>query len=92
MYILRFIATRAALGVLTLLAVSLLLYLGTQLLPGDVASALLGQSATPEALAVLRAKLGLNVPAWLRYLHWIWGVLHGDLGTSLTSGTAMIAA
>jgi peptide/nickel transport system permease protein len=40
MYILRFIATRAALGVLTLLAVSLLLYLGTQLLPGDVASAL----------------------------------------------------
>jgi peptide/nickel transport system permease protein len=85
--IIRFIAMRAALGVLTLFAVSLLLYLGTQLLPGDVASALLGQSATPEALAVLRAKLGLNVPAWLRYLHWLWGVLHGDLGTSLTTGT-----
>jgi peptide/nickel transport system permease protein len=85
--ILRFIVTRAALGVLTLLAVSILLYLGTQLLPGDVASALLGQSATPDALAVLRAKLGLNVPAWLRYLHWLWGVLHGNLGTSLTTGT-----
>ncbi len=87
MEIARFIAVRAALGVLTLLAVSLLLYLGTQLLPGDVASALLGQSATPEALAVLRAKLGLNTPAYLRYLHWLWGVLHGDLGTSLTTGT-----
>jgi len=85
--ILRFIVFRAALGVLTLFAVSLLLFLGTQLLPGDVASALLGQSATPEALAVLRAKLGLNDPAYLRYLHWLFGVLHGNLGTSLTTGT-----
>lgn len=87
MAILRFVAERAALGVLTLFAVSLLLYLGTQLLPGDVATALLGQSATPEALAVLRAKLGLNEPAYLRYLHWLGGVLHGDLGHSLTTGT-----
>ncbi|MCB8881608.1 ABC transporter permease [Acidisoma cellulosilytica] len=87
MGILRFIAARAALGVLTLFAVSILLYLGTQLLPGDVASALLGQSATPDALAVLRAKLGLNEPAYLRYLHWLWGVLHGNLGNSLTTGT-----
>jgi peptide/nickel transport system permease protein len=85
--ILRFIAFRAAFGVVTLFAVSLLLFLGTQLLPGDVASALLGQSATPEALAVLRAKLGLNEPAYLRYLHWLFGVLHGNLGTSLTTGT-----
>ena len=88
---LRFIAGRAALGVLTLLAVSLLLYLGTQMLPGDVASALLGQSATPATLAVLRAKLGLNEPAWLRYLHWLWGVLHGDLGRSLTTDTPIAA-
>jgi peptide/nickel transport system permease protein len=83
----RFMVVRAGLGVLTLLAVSILLYLGTQLLPGDVASALLGQSATPEALAVLRAKLGLDTPAYLRYLRWLWGVVHGDLGTSLTTGT-----
>lgn len=87
MPILRFVAERAALGLLTLLAVSLLLYLGTQLLPGDVATALLGQSATPDAVAALRAKLGLNEPAYLRYLHWLWGVLHGDLGQSLTTGT-----
>ncbi len=85
-------AVRAVLGVLTLFAVSLLLYLGTQLLPGDVASALLGQSATPEALAVLRAKLGLNEPAYLRYLHWLWGVVHGNLGNSLTSGEPIAAA
>jgi peptide/nickel transport system permease protein len=84
---LRFIAERAVLGVLTLFAVSVLLYLGTQMLPGDVASALLGQSATPDTLAALRAKLGLNVPPWLRYLHWVWGVLHGDLGRSLTTDT-----
>jgi peptide/nickel transport system permease protein len=90
--ILRFVAVRAVLGVLTLFAVSLLLYLGTQLLPGDVASALLGQSATPEALAVLRAKLGLNEPAYLRYLHWLWGVVHGNLGNSLTSGEPIAAA
>lgn len=77
---------------LTLFAVSLLLYLGTQLLPGDVASALLGQSATPEALAVLRAKLGLNEPAYLRYLHWLWGVVHGNLGNSLTSGEPIAGA
>lgn len=85
-------AVRAVLGVLTLFAVSLLLYLGTQLLPGDVASALLGQSATPEALAVLRAKLGLNEPAYLRYLHWLWGVVHGNLGNSLTSGEPIAGA
>jgi len=90
--ILRFVAVRAVLGVLTLFAVSLLLYLGTQLLPGDVASALLGQSATPEALAVLRAKLGLNEPAYLRYLHWLWGVVHGNLGNSLTSGEPIAGA
>ncbi|MCB8876311.1 ABC transporter permease [Acidisoma silvae] len=92
MGILRFVAARAALGVLTLIAVSILLYLGTQLLPGDVASALLGQSATPEALAVLRAKLGLNEPAYLRYLHWLWGVVHGNLGNSLTTGTPIASA
>lgn len=92
MGILRFVAVRAVLGVLTLFAVSLLLYLGTQLLPGDVASALLGQSATPEALAVLRAKLGLNEPAYLRYLHWLWGVVHGKLGNSLTSGEPIAGA
>jgi peptide/nickel transport system permease protein len=79
------LAERAALGLLTLLAVSALLFFGTNLLPGDVASALLGQEATPEALHNIRVALGLDQPAWLRYLHWLGGAIHGDFGTSLTS-------
>ncbi|TIV64039.1 MAG: ABC transporter permease, partial [Mesorhizobium sp.] len=46
----------------------------------------LGQSATPEALANLREQLGLNDPAWLRYVHWLWGILHGDFGAAQSSG------
>jgi peptide/nickel transport system permease protein len=81
----RLLAERAVLGLLTLLAVSALLFFGTNLLPGDVASALLGQEATPEALHNIRVALGLDQPAWLRYLHWLGGAIHGDFGTSLTS-------
>ena len=83
---LRLIATRFALGILTLLAVSALIFICTQILPGDVASAVLGQSATPEALKVFRAELGLDKPAYVRYLTWLLGVLHGDFGKALTNG------
>ncbi|WP_245502526.1 ABC transporter permease [Mesorhizobium sp. M1A.F.Ca.IN.020.06.1.1] len=79
------IAQRIALGILLLLLVSILIFAGTQILPGDVAQSILGQSATPEALANLRAGLGLNDPAYVRYLHWLGGVLTGDLGTALTT-------
>ena len=68
---LRLIATRAGLGVLTLLAVSVLIFICTQILPGDVASAVLGQQATPEALKVFRAELGLDQPAYVRYFGWL---------------------
>jgi len=81
----RLLVERAAQGLLTLLAVSALLFFGTNLLPGDVASALLGQQATPEALHHIRAALGLDQPAWLRYAHWLGGAVHGDFGVSLTS-------
>lgn len=84
--ILRLVAQRIALGILLLLAVSVLIFAGTQILPGDVAQAILGQSATPEALANLREQLGLNDPAWLRYVHWLGGILHGDFGTAQSSG------
>ena len=82
---LRLIATRAALGVLTLLAVSALIFICTQILPGDVASAVLGQQATPEALKVFRQELGLDQPAYIRYFSWLLGVLHGDFGRALTN-------
>ncbi|MBL0373622.1 ABC transporter permease [Rhizobium sp. KVB221] len=83
--ILKLLAQRIALGILLLFAVSVLIFAGTQILPGDVAQSILGQSATPVALANLRESLGLNDPAYVRYFRWLWGILHGDLGTSLTS-------
>lgn len=81
----RLIATRAGLGILTLLAVSVLIFICTQILPGDVASAVLGQQATPDALRVFRAELGLDRPAYVRYFSWLFGVLHGDFGRALTN-------
>ncbi|SDR53351.1 peptide/nickel transport system permease protein [Rhizobiales bacterium GAS191] len=82
---LRLIATRAGLGVLTLLAVSVLIFICTQILPGDVASAVLGQQATPDALRVFRLELGLDRPAYVRYFAWLFGVLRGDFGRALTN-------
>lgn len=84
--ILKLIAQRIALGILLLLAVSVLIFAGTQILPGDVAQAILGQSATPESLANLREQLGLNDPAYIRYFRWLGGVVTGDLGTAMSSG------
>ena len=82
---LRFIVTRIALGILTLFAVSVLIFVATEILPGDVASAVLGQGATPETLATFRAELGLDRPAYIRYFEWFFGALQGDLGAALTN-------
>jgi peptide/nickel transport system permease protein len=80
------VSQRIALGLLLLLAVSALIFFGVAALPGDTAQAMLGQAATPEALANMREKLGLNEPLVWRYLHWLGGFLTGDLGTSLANG------
>lgn len=79
------ILKRVGLGLLTLFLVSALIFAGTQILPGDVASAILGQNATPEALATLRESLGLNQPVLARYFSWLAGFVTGDLGTSLAN-------
>lgn len=84
--ILKLLAQRIALGLILLFLVSALIFAGTVILPGDVAQSILGQSATPEALANLRKDLGLNEPALQRYFNWLGGAMTGDLGTSLTSG------
>jgi peptide/nickel transport system permease protein len=84
--ILTLVVQRVALGLLLLLAVSAVIFLGVEALPGDTAQAILGQSATPEALANLREKMGLNEPPLTRYFTWLGGVLTGDLGTALTNG------
>ncbi|MDK3018162.1 ABC transporter permease [Pseudodonghicola flavimaris] len=88
----KLIAQRIALGLLLLFLVSILIFVGTLILPGDVAQSILGQSATPEALANLRRDLGLNDPAFTRYINWLTGIFHGDLGTALTSGQDIATA
>src|SRR5208283_4509618 len=74
------------LGLLTLLAASALIFLGTELLPGDLASAILQNTATPESLTKLRMDLGLDRPAILRYAEWLIHALRGDFGHSLANG------
>jgi peptide/nickel transport system permease protein len=83
--LLRLIAQRLALGIGTLFVVSVLIFAGTQLLPGDVAQAILGQSATPEAVAAIRKDLNLDRPAVVRYGEWLGHSLEGELGTSLAN-------
>src|SRR5260370_38468844 len=58
-----------------------------EILPGDAAKAMLGPTATPETVAALSHKLGLDQPAPLRYLHWIGGALRGDFGLSYAYGS-----
>ncbi len=83
--ILSLLAKRLFFALLSLLAVSVIVFSITAVLPGDAAQEQLGQEATPEALAALRAQMGLNVPAPERYLKWLGGVVRGDLGQSVTT-------
>ena len=81
----RVVLVRLGWGILTLWFVSVLVFAGTEILPGDVAAAILGQNATPESLAALRDTLGLDVPAAQRYFSWLANFVQGDLGQSLTN-------
>lgn len=69
--------------VLTMAVMSVLIFWITQVMPGNVAYMILGDFASPEDVATLEAKLGLNDPAYVQYLRWATGLLHGDLGRSL---------
>jgi peptide/nickel transport system permease protein len=80
-YILR----RLGLILLTLFLASVIIFSATQLLPGDVAQVILGQFATPEAVANLREELGLNRPVVVQYVDWLTRFVRGDWGTSLVS-------
>jgi peptide/nickel transport system permease protein len=82
----RLIALRLALGVLTLFAVTVVIFLATQALPGNAAYAVLGHSATPQRLHALESQLHLNRPLISQYGSWMGGVLSGDFGTSLANG------
>jgi peptide/nickel transport system permease protein len=80
---LRFLLQRIATIIPTLLFVSMLIYGLQQLLPGDPALVLAGEERDPNVVAYLHAKLHLDEPLPVRYLYWLNGVLHGDLGESL---------
>jgi peptide/nickel transport system permease protein len=80
--LLWFVLRRLAAGVATLFVVSALVFVGTEVLPGDAASAVLGRTASPEQLAEMRELMGLDRPAHERYLDWLGGILTGDLGNS----------
>jgi len=79
------VAQRIALGLLSLFVISLIIAFVVELLPGDLAEAILGQGATPETVRVFRAELGLDKPAHLRYLDWLAGMVSGDMGVSLAN-------
>ena len=83
---LRLVVNRLGVSVLTLLAVSAVIFSVTTLLPGDAAQQALGQEATPELVAAMRAKFGLDQPAHVRYFQWLGGLLTGNPGTALANG------
>ncbi|MGB7206541.1 MAG: ABC transporter permease [Anderseniella sp.] len=82
--IVRTVLQRLGLGLLTLFVVSIIIFSSLQFLPGDFATSVMGQSATPETIAAFRRELGLNDPAFTRYMQWIGGVLQGDFGSSFS--------
>lgn len=87
--ILSLIARRLVVMLTTLLIVSFIVFSATSLLPGDTATILLGQAATPEAVAGLRTAMHLDDPALLRFVRWLFGLLHGELGTSYANNMAI---
>lgn len=83
--VLSLLFKRLVAGFLLLWAVSVLIFAGTQILPGDVATAMLGQQATPQAVAKIRADLGLEKPAPVRYVQWLGNAVQGDFGRSYSN-------
>jgi len=81
----KLVLRRLGLGALTLWLVSIVVFAATQALPGDAALAILGKTATPERLAALREQLHLYDPVWRQYLHWLSGLVTGNLGESLAT-------
>jgi peptide/nickel transport system permease protein len=79
-----YIVKRLGLIIVSLFVASIIIFLITEIIPGDVAQMILGRNVTPEALAALRERLGLMNPPYTRYLQWISGVLRGNLGDSLS--------
>src|ERR1700759_5321408 len=84
-----FLLRRLGLMVLTLLILSLIVFFAGQILPGDPGRAILGNLASPSSVQALDHKLGVDRPLLTRYLSWLGGLLHGNLGTSYAYRTAV---
>ena len=82
-----FLLRRLLSFVLTLLATSVVVFAVLELLPGNAAQVILGETATPESIAAMEEKLGLNQPAATRYLNWMGGMLQGQTGLSISYDT-----
>lgn len=89
--ILRFIIRRLLFLLFILFGVSLLVFISVRLIPGDPAQVMLGERATPEAIAHLRDQLGLNKPLYQQYLLYVNNLLHGDFGTSIMTNNSVIS-
>ena len=85
----QMVLRRIGIGIAVLFVVSIIVFIMTSILPGDVAQIILGQSATPETLAALRAQLGLDQPWYMRYLMWLGDMVTGDLGISKAGGATI---
>jgi peptide/nickel transport system permease protein len=86
--IVRTVIQRLLLGVFTLFVVSVIIFSSIQFLPGDFGEAILGQAATEETVAAFRRELGLDQPAFTRYINWVAGVVQGDFGSSFSGRNA----
>lgn len=82
---------RLLLMIVILFLVSVIVFSLVNILPGDPAVLMLGQEATPQALAALREQMGLNDPIYIQYLHWVGGVLHGNFGFSIRDHTPVLS-
>ena len=87
MDVLNIVLKRLGLGVVTLLVISIIIFGAVELLPGDIAQAVLGMGATEETVTAMREQLGLDRPAPVRYFEWLGGALTGDFGASLITQT-----
>ena len=90
--ILSIISKRLGLGLITLVVISIIIFFAVEMLPGDVAQAVLGQGATEENLTALRKEMGLDKPAVVRYFSWLGSAVTGDFGTSIVSKTSVTEA
>lgn len=87
MDVVNIVLKRLGLGIVTLLVISIIIFGAVELLPGDVAQAVLGMGATEETVSAMREQLGLDRPVMVRYFEWLQGAVTGDFGSSLITQT-----